>query len=132
MDQPDEALILFAHGARDPQWRAPLDGLHERMQAALPGCAVSVAFLEFMSPGLGDAIDAAVARGAGRIEVAPVFWAAGGHLRNDVPVLLDAARARHPGVEIGLWPALGESDEVLDAVAGAYRRLWARSRSPQR
>ena len=132
MDRTDDALILFAHGARDPQWRVPLDALCARMRRALPGCDVSVAFLEFMQPGLGEAIDAAVALGAGRIEVAPVFWAAGGHLRQDVPVLLDAARARHPGVAIGLWPALGESDEVLDAVAGAYLRLWAYGRVPQR
>jgi len=132
MDQTHEALILFAHGARDPLWRAPLDALRARMSAALPDSDVSVAFLEFMEPGLGQAIDAAVARGADRIEVAPVFWAAGGHLRQDVPVLLDAARARHPGVEIGLWPALGESDEVLDAVAGAYLRLWMRGRGPRR
>lgn len=131
MDEPRDALILFAHGARDAQWRAPLDALGARMREALPDCEVSVAFLEFMEPGLGQAIDAAVVRGAARIEVAPVFWAAGGHLRQDVPVLLGAARARHPEVRIGLWPALGESDEVLDAVAGAYLRLWMRSRSPE-
>lgn len=121
-----DALILFAHGARDPQWRRPLDALHARMQAALPDSAVSVAFLEFMEPGLGAAIDTAVAGGATRIVVAPVFWAAGGHLRHDVPRLLDEVRQRHPQLGISLWPALGESDEVLDAVAGAYLRLWTR------
>jgi len=126
MNRTDDALILFAHGARDPQWRGPLDALHARMRSALPGSEISVAFLEFMQPDLGQAIDAAVARGARRIEVAPVFWAAGGHLRNDVPILLDGARACHPGVEITSWPTLGDSDEVLDAVAAAYARLWNR------
>lgn len=125
MTRQADALILFAHGARDPAWRAPLDALAQRMRAALPACRVSVAFLEFMSPSLPEALDAAAAAGARRIEVAPVFWAAGGHLKQDVPVLLEAARARLPEVVIRLWPTLGESDAVLDAVAGAYARLWA-------
>lgn len=123
-----DALILFAHGARDPEWRRPLEALQARVQAALPQARVSVAFLEFMHPSLPEAVDAAVAQGATRVDVAPVFWAAGGHLKKDVPVLLEQARDRHPQLAIGLWPVLGGSDEVLDAVAGAYVRLWQRPR----
>lgn len=124
MNSAPHALILFAHGARDPDWRRPLDALAQRMRAAHPDGLVSVAFLELMVPLLAEAIDQAVARGARRISVAPVFWAAGGHLKRDVPQLLEVARARHPGVAIGLWPALGESDAVLDAIAGVYLRQW--------
>lgn len=124
MSAPADSLILFAHGARDPGWRQPLDALAGRMRAAHPDRQVSVAFLELMTPSLPEAIADAVARGATRIAVAPVFWSAGGHLKRDVPVLLDAARARFPGVEIGLWPTLGESEAVLDAIAAAYARLW--------
>ena len=131
MSADTEALILFAHGARDPGWRAPLDALAQRMRAVRPGGRVSVAFLELMTPSLGDAIDEAVAGGALRIAIAPVFWASGGHLKHDVPLLLEAARTRHPGLRLELWPALGESEAVLDAIAGAYARLW-KSGAPTR
>lgn len=125
MSPDPHALILFAHGARDPDWRRPLDALAQRMHDLHPAGRVSVAFLELMAPLLEDAIDQAVAEGARRISVAPVFWAAGGHLKQDVPRLLARARSRHPDVPMGLWPALGDSDAVLDAIAQAYLRQWA-------
>ncbi|MCO5106945.1 MAG: CbiX/SirB N-terminal domain-containing protein [Burkholderiaceae bacterium] len=118
------ALILFAHGARDPAWRAPIDALAQRLRAALPQVPVVPAFLELMSPSLAEAVAAAVAGGATRIAVAPVFWAQGGHLKRDVPALLAHVCAEHPEVRIDLWPVLGERDAVLDAIAGDYRELW--------
>lgn len=124
---PADALILFAHGARDPAWRRPVDALATRLRAALPGRWVEPAFLELMTPALADAIDAAVRAGARQVLVAPVFWAAGGHLRKDVPALLEAARRTHPGVDFVLWPALGEIEAVLDAIASVYAERWARN-----
>lgn len=120
-----DVLILFAHGARDPEWRGPVDALAARMRGALPGTRVECAFLDFMAPTLPETITTAVDAGALRIVIAPVFWAPGGHLKHDVPALLDDARRRHPEVAFSLWPALGESEAVLDAIAAAYGRLWA-------
>jgi len=119
------ALILFAHGARDPAWREPVDALVRRLRTTLPDVEVVPAFLELMSPTLADAVAAAVARGASRIAVAPVFWAQGGHLKRDVPALLAQVCASHPGLRIDLWPVLGERDAVLDAIAADYRGLWS-------
>lgn len=119
-----DALILFAHGARDERWREPVDALALRLREALPQADVSVAFLEFMAPELGPAIDAAVQAGHQSIAIAPLFWAQGGHLRRDVPVLLEAARARHPQLSLTMWPVLGESAEVLGAISQAYVTLW--------
>ncbi|GMV02267.1 MAG: CbiX/SirB N-terminal domain-containing protein [Burkholderiaceae bacterium] len=117
-------LILFAHGARDPAWRAPVDALARRLRASLPRVEVVPAFLESMPPTLADAVATAVDEGATRIAVAPVFWAQGGHLKRDVPALLARICAVHPGLRIDLWPVLGERDAVLDAIAADYRGLW--------
>lgn len=119
-----KSLILFAHGARDPEWARPLQRTREslRAQAAAAGDAtldVRLAFLEFMSPNLDGAIDEAVAAGANEVQVVPVFLAQGGHVKRDLPALLDAARARHAAVCIVLQPALGEAQAVIDALAGA-------------
>lgn len=127
-DEPsrcEASLILFAHGARDPAWRRPIDALAARMATVLPGVQVSSAFLELMEPGLPEVIEKVTAAGARRVVIAPVFWAPGSHLKKDVPVLIEQARDRHPGVEFELWSALGESDAVLDAITGAYLRLWS-------
>lgn len=97
----------------------------QRMRAHLlesdPGLAVELAFLEFMSPTLEQAVDTLAAAGATRLAVVPVFLAQGGHLKRDVPVLVDAARARHPACDIRLARAAGEAPGVVGAIA-AYAR----------
>ncbi|MEN3112505.1 sirohydrochlorin chelatase [Uliginosibacterium paludis] len=123
-----EALILFAHGARDPSWAGPLERLRDRVAARAPASQVGVAFLEFMAPSLPEAIDAAVASGATRIEIVPVFLAQGGHVRRDVPVMLEAAAIRHPQADIRLQPVLGEAQAVLDAMADVVLREAAQGR----
>ena len=50
------AIILFAHGARDPGWAAPVHELAARLKKA--GVRAEPAFLEHMQPGLESAVDA--------------------------------------------------------------------------
>ena len=118
-----KTIILFAHGARDPAWAQPLQRTREAVlaQAAAAGAVLDVrlAFLEFISPTLDVAIDEAVAAGTTDVQVVPVFLAQSGHVRRDVPALLDAARARHPAMQIELQGALGEEQSVIDALATA-------------
>ena len=121
-----DTLILFAHGARDPEWRVPVDAMAAMLRQSMPGVRVAVAFLEFMTPTPGEAIDEAVLAGAQRVSIAPLFWAEGGHLKREVPELIEAAQARHPPLRIDRWPVLGHSAEVLAALAGVYRAHWQR------
>lgn len=111
------AVVLFGHGARDPEWARPMQRARATLQAAEPGLQVELAFLEFMQPTLAEAIDGLVARGVGRVTVVPVFLAQGGHLKKDVPVLVGEARLRHPQCEIRQVLAVGEVDTVVTAIA---------------
>ncbi|HUO44330.1 MAG TPA: CbiX/SirB N-terminal domain-containing protein [Burkholderiales bacterium] len=111
------ALVLFGHGARDAEWALPFGKIRDRVAARNPALTVELAFLELMVPTLPDAIAALAAAGHERITVAPLFIAPGGHLKNDLPKILDAIRARHPRTTITLLPALGEVDAVLGAIA---------------
>ena len=60
-----------------------------------------------------------VAAGCTRVELLPVFLGAGGHVREDVPRLLDALRRTHPQAAFTLHPAIGEIDAVVQAMARA-------------
>ena len=113
------AIILFGHGARDPEWARPMQRIAEAVRHASPQAAVSLAFLEFMTPSLPEAAAAALTAGAGHLIVVPVFLAQGGHVRRDVPRMLAEIEAAHPGVQITLREALGESQMVIDAMASA-------------
>ena len=108
-------LILFGHGARDPRWREPFDRLAEAVAERFPG-PVSLAFLELMSPDLKAACLGAVERGATRIVVVPIFLGTGGHVRRDLPALLESASAA-AGVSVTAADAVGEDSQVLAAMA---------------
>ncbi len=110
-------LILFAHGARDPRWAAPFETVAARVRALRPGLAVHNAYLEFMAPTLPDAGDALAAAGCTRVDVLPLFLGAGGHVRRDLPLLMDGLRRRHPGTTWTLHTAVGETPAVIEAMA---------------
>jgi len=111
------ALILFAHGARDPAWGEPFERLLIRVRTAAPGHEVRLAFLELMSPGLAEAAAEVVANGARSISVVPIFLGQGGHIRRDLPSLIEELRMRHPGVTIDCAAPAGEEESVLEAMA---------------
>ena len=114
---PNSAIILFAHGARDPEWAAPLRRITARLRAARLGLPVQLAFLELMQPALADAVAGMAVDGITRITVVPLFLAQGGHLKEDLPRLLDDIRRRHPGVTIDVTPAIGDSEVLTAAIA---------------
>ncbi len=113
----DSAIVLFGHGARDPEWAGPMRRIRDTLLARPEAPRVELAFLEFMSPTLPEAIAALAQAGARKVAVVPVFLAQGGHLKRDLPVLLDEARAAHPGCEITLATAAGEAEPVERAMA---------------
>lgn len=119
-------LILFAHGSRDPRWAEPFEAIREAVRARAPALPVQLAYLELMQPDLATAADALVAEGCTRIDVLPLFLGTGGHLRRDLPPMVDAIRARHPQVSASLHGAAGESPALVAAMAEHALSLTAR------
>jgi sirohydrochlorin cobaltochelatase len=115
MQQP--TIILFAHGSRDPAWFAPFEALATRVKARAPDAAVRLAYLEFASPNLVQAVADAANAGLTKVHVVPVFLAAGKHLREDLPQLIAQAQAAHPQLTITCASAIGEDARMLDAMA---------------
>ena len=112
-------LLLFAHGARDPRWSAPFEAVAAQARRADPALAVELAYLEFMAPTLREAGERLAARGCSSVDVVPLFLGAGGHVRQDLPLLLAELGALHPGVRWRLRPAIGEAPSVVAAMAQA-------------
>lgn len=109
-------IILFGHGARDPRWAEPFERLASKLRA-LRGEPVSLAFLELMSPDLPSAVASQVDQGCDAVTVVPVFFGQGGHVRKDLPEIIERCRKAHPDIVISCATAVGEDDGVLDAVA---------------
>ena len=109
-------LILFAHGSRDPAWGRTLHALAHELATADPALAVRCAFLELQPPDLASAV-AELAPQVQHLWVCPVFWAANGHVRRDLPALLEEARRAHPDLQLELLPALSDLPGILPFLA---------------
>ena len=112
-----QAIVLFSHGSRDPLWRAPIEAVAARIAAQHPERPVVCAYLELSEPSLPQAVDQLVQQGAAGITVVPMFLGTGKHARADLPVLVEALRAAHPGVHLYVQRAIGEDPRVTALMA---------------
>ena len=113
------ALILFAHGARDPEWANPMRRVQSVVRERVTDVPVELAFLEFMTPTLPECAAQLIAQGAEKVVILPMFIARGGHLKKEVPEMLAVLRCTYPNVEFSLGGAIGEHDAVVQAMASA-------------
>jgi sirohydrochlorin cobaltochelatase len=116
------AIILFAHGARDPQWARPFQQLVTELGELLPGERIVLAFLELMKPSLADCAASLHGEGVRSLRVVPVFLGMGGHLKDDLPKLVAAIRVRFSDLEVSVEPPIGEQPEVIAAIARAIAK----------
>ena len=116
-------LILFAHGSRDARWAAPFEAVAQSLRAQRPRVQLQLAYLEQMSPSLDEAAAALAAAGCERVDVLPMFLGTGGHLRRDLPPMIEQLRERHPSVQWRLHAAVGEQPQLRDAMAATALSL---------
>ena len=114
---PSKAIVLFGHGARDPQWAEPMQRLQQILLASLQNLRVELAFLELMEPSLPAIVASLVGSGVSSIQVVPIFFGRGGHLKNDFPVLMQELKTAHPYIDISNTDAVGQWDTVWMAIA---------------
>jgi sirohydrochlorin cobaltochelatase len=114
----DAAMILFAHGARNPAWAQPFERLQQMLQRQMPGVPVRLAFLELMQPSLEVVVQTLLEQGRHDIRIVPVFLGQGGHVQRDLPLKLTQLRQQYPSLQLQLSNSVGEDETVLAAIAG--------------
>lgn len=108
------AIVLVDHGSRREEANRQLVTLCGRLALRTPDHIVEPAHMEIAAPGIGDAVEACVARGAEEIVVQPWFLAPGRHTVEDIPRLVAEARARHPRVVFRIGEPLGIDDALIE------------------
>ncbi len=117
MQTAHSALILFAHGSRDPKWAEPFQSIQALIRAQAPNIPVELAFLELMQPGIQECLSALAKQGVKRVSVVPIFLAAGRHLREDLPALIAPIQSQFPDLEIIVTAPIGDIPEFQTAIA---------------
>ncbi|MDQ7744436.1 sirohydrochlorin chelatase [Hydrogenophaga pseudoflava] len=110
-------VIVFAHGSRDPLWRAPVESVARQIRDTAPSVRVVCAYLELSEPDLPTAAAQLVSQGASRIRVLPLFFGMGKHAREDLPVLLEQLARTHPGVHFERLATAGEDPRLTALLA---------------
>ncbi len=109
----DPAVLLIGHGTRRSAGVAEFHTLVEQLRRALPQRTLLAGFLELTDPSLAEALETLRQQGFRRITALPAFLMAAGHIKNDIPVMLNAFQAEHPGLEITLGADLGVHSKLL-------------------
>lgn len=110
-----KSLILVAHGSRRQASNQEIKVLAESL--AQQGAAeqydqVSYAYLELAVPSLSDVLEQHVQLGMDDICVLPYFLAAGRHVGEDIPRVVEEVNQRYPTAHIHIASYLGQAAEM--------------------
>jgi sirohydrochlorin cobaltochelatase len=132
MDEGAERLgvMVCGHGSRDAEACRELGAVVRLIAERLPQWPVEHGYLEFARPILRDGLEALKAKGARRILAVPGMLFAAGHVKNDVPSVLNrwAVESGLPvqmGRDLGIDARLlvAARDRVEAALAGTAREV---------
>jgi sirohydrochlorin ferrochelatase len=104
-----KALLIVSHGSRRQDSNDEVRRLTARIREN-SGPAfdhVECAFLELSCPQLDSAIADLADAEASDITVFPYFLAAGTHVHNDIPQIIEEQKANYPGIHFRILPHLG-------------------------
>lgn len=110
-------VVVFAHGSRDPLWRAPVEAVAQRIAQQDASVRVACAYLELCEPDLMGAVASLRQQGVQRVRVLPLFFGMGKHAREDLPTLMQQLSLSHPDMAFDCLPPAGESEPLRDLLA---------------
>jgi sirohydrochlorin ferrochelatase len=115
------AVVLVAHGSRDPRAAASTSELAQAVAAAHPEWEVHASYLDHAGPRPLDVLAGLSFRGHTRAVLVPLLLTSAYHGRVDVPAVLDAARDAGLRLHVSLTDVLGPVSRLL--LDGLIRRL---------
>jgi sirohydrochlorin ferrochelatase len=104
-----KALLIIAHGSRRKDSNDEVCRLADRIRENSGPAfkSVTCAFLEISSPQVDSAIADLADEGVTEITVFPYFLAAGSHVFNDIPRIIEEQKERYPTIHFEILPHLG-------------------------
>ena len=113
-----KSLLIVAHGSRRNASNDEVKEIAEMITENFDNrfYSVDVAFLELAKPSIDDAIECLVKDGVQRIMVVPYFLAAGTHVVNDIPKIIEKAIHKYPEVKVSLSEHIGSSPMMTDLI----------------
>ena len=110
------ALVILAHGSRDPRSAATVHGLVKCLRDLRDDLRIEASFLDHCPPTPYQVIGKLAAEGVEEVVVLPLLLSSAYHAKIDVPAVVDEARTRFPNLRIIASDVLGYDDTLLDVL----------------
>jgi sirohydrochlorin ferrochelatase len=122
------ALVILAHGSRDPRSAATVHALAECLRERRDDLRIETSFLDHCPPTPYQVFDKLVADGVEEAVVVPLLLSGAFHARVDVPAVIDEARSRYPQLLVLASDVLGYDETLLDVLDRRMREALAGGR----
>ena len=121
-------VMICGHGSRDDAACVEFSRVVDRIAERLPEWPVAMGYLEFARPIIREGLDALRAAGVDHVLAVPGMLFAAGHVKNDVPSVLNAYAAEH-GIRIEMGRDLGIDAKLLAAARDRIEAVLDRGES---
>ena len=121
--ESEKGLILIAHGSRVKKAADEMQALVVNIQSKLKGYVVKEAYMEIQQPGLSETIESFINEGVMSIDVLPLFFFEGRHMRDDIPAQVNECSEKYGDCEIRLLPHIGSTDAFADSLVNSVITL---------
>jgi len=114
-----QALLLVSHGSRRSQSNTEVIELTEKIRPLTEGRfeIVRAAFLELADPLIPQGIEQCIKDGASSVMVLPYFLAAGRHVAEDIPEIVEQAQRDYPDINIQVIRHIGAAGFMPEFLA---------------
>ncbi|KAI8470070.1 MAG: hypothetical protein J3K34DRAFT_521638 [Monoraphidium minutum] len=122
---PAVGVVIVDHGSRAKASNDMLLEFVSLYKASTGQPIVEAAHMELAEPSIANAIARCAEQGAGRVVVAPYFLSRGRHVQQDVPNLVAAAAAAHPGLELVVADPIGIDPLMIQLISNRVQAAAA-------
>ena len=113
-------VMVCGHGSRDMEAITEFQSVAAGIATRLPQYPVASGFLEFAKPIIREGLDKLHQQGADHILAVPVMLFAAGHVKNDIPSVLNTYAVQHPGLRIDYGRDLSVDTRLLERPDGSW------------
>ena len=109
-----KAILFISHGSRFPSTEEEVCTFVEELKKRSGIPIFEYAFLDVAHPNILEGIDTCVGQGATEIIIVLNFLNSGRHVDEDIPAIIDEARAQHPAVTFRMTKPVGQHEKIID------------------
>jgi len=119
----DQTIRRWPRTAATDPYQSGLQAVAAQLRAQLDGVLFGIAFNEFCTPTLEEAVENLIKEGATQVTVTTTMFTPGGsHSEIEIPEILNHLRPRYPGVDLRYaWPF--DLQVVANTLAEQIRRF---------